>query len=218
MDIGARMTLANMSIEMGAKAGLVEPDEATLRYVAPRAREPFQPVYAERPEYAQVVELDVAELGPQVALPHEVSNARPVEAAVGTPLDQVFIGTCTNGRLDDLAVAARILEGQRVHPDTRLVVTPASRDVYLEALRLGYIRALVEAGAQLTNPGCGPCIGRHQGVLAAGERALTTQNRNFRGRMGDAASELYLASPATAAASAIEGRITDPRAYLAGRT
>jgi 3-isopropylmalate/(R)-2-methylmalate dehydratase large subunit/methanogen homoaconitase large subunit len=214
MDIGERMTLANMSIEMGAKAGLVEPDEATLEYVRPRAREAFEPVYPDRPTYAAVVELDVSELEPQVACPHEVSNVRPVQDAEGTPLDQVFIGTCTNGRLEDLAIAARVLEGRQVHADTRLIVTPASRDVYLEALRLGYIRALMEAGAQITNPGCGPCIGRHQGVLAAGERALTTQNRNFRGRMGDATSELYLGSPATAAASAVEGRIADPRGYL----
>lgn len=214
MDVSERMTLANMSIEMGAKAGLVEPDEVTLAYVAPRAREPFEPVYPDQPHYAREVELDVAALGPQVAKPSEVSNVGPVEEVEGTPLDQVFIGTCTNGRLDDLAIAAQILEGQTVHPNTRLIVTPASRDVWLEALRRGYIRTLMEAGAEVTNTGCGPCIGRHQGVLAAGERALTTQNRNFRGRMGDPRSELYLGSPATAAASAIEGRIADPRRHM----
>jgi 3-isopropylmalate/(R)-2-methylmalate dehydratase large subunit/methanogen homoaconitase large subunit len=214
MGISERMTLANMSIEMGAKAGLVEPDERTIDYVTPRAREAFEPLYPDRPEYVQTVELDVAALGPQVARPHEVSNVGPVSDVEGTPLDQVFIGTCTNGRLDDLAIAARILEGRTVHPNTRLVVTPASKEVYLEALRQGYIHTLVAAGAQVTNAGCGPCIGRHQGVLAAKERALTTQNRNFRGRMGDATSELYLGSPATAAASAIAGHIADPRQYF----
>jgi 3-isopropylmalate/(R)-2-methylmalate dehydratase large subunit/methanogen homoaconitase large subunit len=214
MDISERMTLANMSIEMGAKAGLVEPDERTLSYLKSRAREPFEPVFPHKPDYADSVSLDVASLEPQVACPHEVSNVVPVGQVEGTPLDQVFIGTCTNGRLDDLAIAARLLENHSVHPNVRLVVTPASKEVYLDALRHGYIQTLMEAGAQVTNAGCGPCIGRHQGVLAGKERALTTQNRNFRGRMGDATSELYLGSPATAAASAIAGSITDPRPYL----
>ena len=214
MDISERMTLANMSIEMGAKAGLVEPDERTLAYVAPRARDSFEPVYPDRPAYAQEVELDVSKLVPQVACPNEVSNVTSVVEVEGTPLDQVFIGTCTNGRLDDLAIAAEIIQGHEVHPNTRLVITPASRHVYIEALKRGYIQTLVEAGAQVTNAGCGPCIGRHQGVLAAGERALTTQNRNFRGRMGDPTSEIYLGSPATAAASAIAGYIADPRRFL----
>jgi 3-isopropylmalate dehydratase large subunit len=214
MEISERMTLANMSIEMGAKAGLVEPDERTLAYVKPRAREPFEPVYPENPRYLDTVELDVSSLEPQVACPHEVSNVVPVHEVEGTQLDQVFIGTCTNGRLDDIEIAAQVLHGRTVHPDVRLVVTPASREVYLEALRRGHIQTLMEAGAQVTNAGCGPCIGRHQGVLAGHERALTTQNRNFKGRMGDATSELYLGSPATAAASALAGHITDPRPYL----
>lgn len=214
MEISERMTLANMSIEMGAKAGLVEPDERTLAYVTPRAREPFEPVYPHRPTYTTTIELDVSTLVPQVACPNEVSNVGPIEEVEGTHLDQVFIGTCTNGRVDDLAIAAAVLRDRTIHPDTRLVVTPASRDVYLEALRRGYIEILMRAGAQITNAGCGPCIGRHQGVLTGGEVALTTQNRNFKGRMGDPTSTLYLGSPATAAASAIEGRITDPRPYL----
>jgi 3-isopropylmalate dehydratase large subunit len=215
MDISERMTLANMSIEMGAKAGLVEPDEVTFAYLAGRAREEYEPVYPVNAEYADTVELDVTDLTPQVACPNEVSNVTSVGEVEGTPLDQVFIGTCTNGRVDDLAIAAQVLQGKTVHAGTRLVVTPASRDVYLEALRRGYISTLMEAGAQITNAGCGPCIGRHQGVLAGHERALTTQNRNFKGRMGDPTSELYLGSPATAAASAIAGHITDPRPYLA---
>jgi 3-isopropylmalate/(R)-2-methylmalate dehydratase large subunit/methanogen homoaconitase large subunit len=214
MEISERMTLANMSIEMGAKAGLVEPDERTLAYVRPRAREDFEPLYPENPRYRDTIELDVSSLEPQVACPHEVSNVVPVGEVEGTALDQVFIGTCTNGRLDDFEIAARILNGHTVHPDVRLVVTPASREVYLEALRRGYIQTLMEAGAQVTNAGCGPCIGRHQGVLAGRERALTTQNRNFKGRMGDPTSELYLGSPATAAASALAGKIADPRPYL----
>ena len=216
MDISERMTLANMSIEMGAKAGLVEPDAVTLAYLASRAREAFEPVYPDRPQYARVIELDVSALGPQIASPHEVSNVGPIGAVEGTPLDQVFIGTCTNGRLDDLAIAAAVLQGRTVNPATRLIVTPASREVYIEALRRGYIQVLMEAGAQITNAGCGPCIGRHQGVLAGKERALTTQNRNFRGRMGDPTSEIYLGSPATAAASAVAGHIADPRRYLQG--
>ncbi|GAC1443520.1 MAG: homoaconitase large subunit [Chloroflexota bacterium] len=215
MEISERMTLANMSIEMGGKAGLVEPDAQTLDYVTPRARDSFEPVYPDRPSYASTIEMDVSELCPQVACPNEVSNVGAVGDVEGIPLDQVFIGTCTNGRVDDLAIAAQILQGQTVHPHTRLVVTPASRDVYIEALRRGYIETLMRAGAQITNAGCGPCIGRHQGVLTGGERALTTQNRNFKGRMGDPTSELYLGSPATAAASAIAGAITDPRPYLA---
>lgn len=213
-SISERMALANMSIEMGAKADLVEPDETTIAYVSPRARDRWEPVLAAHPSYIRTVELDVATLSPQVVCPNEVSNVNPVEDVVGRPLDQVFIGTCTNGRVDDLGIAAQVLDGRTVHPRTRLVVTPASRDVYLEALRRGYIETLMCAGAQITNAGCGPCIGRHQGVLAGGEVALTTQNRNFRGRMGDATSELYLASPATAAASAIEGCIADPCLYL----
>ncbi|PZS06530.1 MAG: 3-isopropylmalate dehydratase large subunit [Chloroflexi bacterium] len=215
MDISERMTLANMSIEMGAKAGLVEPDEVTFSYLSGRARDAYEPLYPVHPQYAGTVELDVSDLTPQVACPNEVSNVTSVVAVEGTPLDQVFIGTCTNGRVDDLAIAAQVLLGKTVHAGTRLVVTPASRDVYLEALRRGYITTLMKAGAQITNAGCGPCIGRHQGVLAGHERALTTQNRNFKGRMGDPTSELYLGSPATAAASAIAGHIADPRPYLA---
>jgi 3-isopropylmalate/(R)-2-methylmalate dehydratase large subunit/methanogen homoaconitase large subunit len=214
MDISERMTLSNMSIEMGAKAGLVEPDERTLAYVAPRARDPFEPVYPDNPSYAMDVNLDVGELEPQVACPNEVSNVVGVSEVEGTPLDQVFIGTCTNGRLDDMAIAAGVLEGKTVNPNTRLIVTPASRDVYVEAMRRGYLQTMVEAGAQVNTPGCGPCIGRHQGVLTAGERALTTQNRNFKGRMGDPTSELFLGSPATAAASAIAGHIADPRQFV----
>jgi 3-isopropylmalate dehydratase large subunit len=214
MNLAERMTLANMAVEMGAKAGLVEPDEHIIAYVRARAREPFEPIRPRQPRYRQVIELDVSALEPQVACPSEVSNVVGISAVEGEPIDQVFIGTCTNGRLEDLEIAAQILAGRQVAASTRLVVTPASREVYLAALKSGALAALIEAGAQITTPGCGPCIGRHQGVLGAGERAITTQNRNFRGRMGHPSSQIYLASPATAAASALTGRITDPRRYL----
>ena len=168
MDISERMTLSNMSIEMGAKAGLVEPDDLTLAYVTPRAQQPFEPAFPVDPTYAIEVDLDVSELEPQVSCPNEVSNVVGVTEVEGTPLDQVFIGTCTNGRLDDMAIAAGVLKGQTVSPNTRLIVTPASRDVYIEAMNQGYLQIMVEAGAQVNTPGCGPCIGRHQGVLTAG--------------------------------------------------
>jgi 3-isopropylmalate/(R)-2-methylmalate dehydratase large subunit/methanogen homoaconitase large subunit len=143
-----------------------------------------------------------------------VNNVVPVAEVTSVKLDQVFLGTCTNGRLDDLAIAASILKGRRVHPETRMVIIPASREIQLEALRLGYIQTFIEAGASVGTPGCGPCIGRHFGVLAPGDRAITTMNRNFTGRMGDPTAEIYLGSPATVAASALTGYITDPRDYL----
>lgn len=214
MNLADRMTLANMSVEMGAKAGLIEPNEEILEYTRARSGSEVEAVRPSAPSYRRTVELAISELGPQVACPSEVSNVVEVGTVEGEHIDQVFIGTCTNGRLEDLEVAAAILAGKHVSPETRLVVTPASTEVYLAALKSGAIAALVEAGAQMTTPGCGPCIGRHQGVLGAGERGLTTQNRNFKGRMGHPDSQLFLASPATAAASALTGHITDPRRFL----
>ncbi len=211
MSISERMTLANMAIEMGGKTGLVEPDEVVDEYLAGRAREEYEPVLPRNPRYSRVVEIDASSLEPMVALPPDPEHLAPAHELQDLPIDQVFIGTCTNGRLDDLEIAASVLRGHTISPRTRMVVTPASRQVLLSAMERGYIQTLVEAGATVTNPGCGPCIGRHQGVLAAGERAVTTQNRNFPGRMGDPTAEIYLASPATAAASAITGYITDPR-------
>ena len=214
MPVGDRMTLSNMAVEIGAKAGLVEPDQRTCEYLGPRTNAALTMFAPIRPRYEKVLELDVSGLGPLVACPPDVGNVRPVEEVVGTPLDEVFIGTCTNGRLEDVAIAARILAGRRVATHTRTIVIPASYEIYLAALEAGYIRTLMEAGAIVGNPGCGPCIGRHQGTLCAGERALTTMNRNFTGRMGDPTSEVFVASPAVAAVSAIEGRIADPRRYM----
>src|SRR5436853_2635434 len=166
------------------------------------------------PDYDRVVESDASELSPLIACPPDVNNVVPVEEVEQVQIDQVFLGTCTNGRLDDLAIAANILRGKHIHPNTRMVVVPASREIYLEAMRRGYLEIFAEAGASVGTPGCGPCIGRHFGVLAPGERALTTMNRNFTGRMGDPTAEIYLGSPATVAATALTGHITDPREFL----
>jgi 3-isopropylmalate dehydratase large subunit len=214
MSVGERLTLSNMAIEMGGKAGLIEPDETTERFVRERTSEPFYMAKVNDPQYEQELDFDVSQLGPQIACPPDVGNVRPVEEVEGTELDEVFIGTCTNGRLDDLAIAASILAGKRVSKNTRTIIVPASNSIYLEAMERGYIRTFMEAGAVVGNPGCGPCLGRHQGVLAEGETALTTMNRNFTGRMGSPKANIYLSSPATAAVSAIEGRITDPRRVL----
>ncbi len=214
LSVGDRLTMANMAVEMGAKAGLVEPDQTTLDYLRPRTNGRLDLIAPCNPHYEAVLHLDVDSLVPLVACPPDVGNVRPVSEVEGTPLDEVFIGTCTNGRLEDLAIAARILGGRQVDRYTRTIVVPASREIYLAAVAAGYVQTLLEAGAIVCNPGCGPCIGRHQGTLAAGERALTTMNRNFTGRMGDPTSEIYVASPATAAASALAGCIVDPRRYL----
>ena len=168
--------------------------------------------------YERLIELDVSHLSPQVALPHFVDNVRSIEEAESVPISQVFIGTCTNGRLSDLRVAARILKGRKVHPRLRLLVGPASRRTYLDALREGLIETFVEAGAVILPPGCGACVGVHQGILADGERCLSTQNRNFKGRMGNPQGEIFLASPATAAATAVRGEITDPREFIGERS
>ncbi len=219
MPVSGRLVLANMSVEAGATAGLVPPDAETVRYLREEAgvTEALD-LIAPDPDapYDQVVEIDAATLGPQIALPHTVDNVRPIEAALGRKVDQIVIGSCTNGRLDDLAIAARLLEGRRVADGVRLLVFPASWKVYREALARGYLATLAEAGAVIMNPGCGCCLGVHQGALGDGEVALSTTNRNFKGRMGNPASEVYLCSPAVAAASAVTGVITDPRTRIGG--
>ena len=214
MSVSERFTFCNMAIEMGGKAGLVAPDATTQAWLAGRTDRTYPMLAPRNPRYEQIVEIDASRLRPLIACPPDVNNVVPVTEVEHVQIDQVFLGTCTNGRLDDLAIAANILRGKTLHPQTRMVVIPASREVYLEAMRLGYLETFVQAGASVGTPGCGPCIGRHHGVLAPGERALTTMNRNFTGRMGDPTAEIYLGSPATVAATALTGHITDPREFL----
>ena len=186
-----------------------------LAFLKSRARETFEPVYSDPDaEYEDVLEYDLSLLEPQVACPHTVDNVRPVSEVLGTRFHQALIGTCTNGRLEDLETAAEILRGKKVAAGVRTLIIPASRLEYLKALKAGVLTDLVAAGCVVLNPGCGPCLGAHQGILAPGEVALSTANRNFRGRMGSRDSEIYLASPATVAASVIEGKIADPRGFL----
>ena len=214
ISVSERFTLCNMAIEMGGKAGLVAPDATTREWLRGRTEREYPMLAPRNPRYERVVEIDASQLQPLIACPPDVNNVVPVEEVEQVKIDQVFLGTCTNGRLDDLAIAADMLRGKTISPQTRMVVIPASREVYLEAMRLGYLEIFARAGASVGTPGCGPCIGRHFGVLAPGERALTTMNRNFTGRMGDPTSEIYLGSPATVAATALTGHITDPRNFL----
>ncbi len=215
MTVASRMVLCNMVAEMGAKSGVVAPDDKTRAWLKGRSQAQFQEVFAgPNASYERVIEYDVSALAPQVAKPHTVDNVVPVTEVIGTRIDQAFIGTCTNGRLEDFQVAAQILRDRKVAPTTRLLILPASREVLLAAIAEGIITDLVAAGAVVLNPGCGPCLGAHEGVMAPGEVTLSTANRNFKGRMGCKDAEIYLASPATVAASALRGQITDPREFL----
>jgi len=214
MPTSGRLVLCNMTVEAGATAGVVPPDAETERYLRDEAGvkdalDLFGP--DADAVYDRVVEIDVATLGPQIACPHTVDNVKPIAEVKGKKVQQIVVGSCTNGRLDDLEVAAKILKGKRVVDSTRMLVFPASWRIYSEALRLGYLRDIVAAGAVVCNPGCGPCLGVHQGALADGETALATTNRNFKGRMGNPNAEVYLCSTAVAAASALTGEISDPR-------
>jgi 3-isopropylmalate/(R)-2-methylmalate dehydratase large subunit len=212
MSVASRQVLCNMAAEMGAKNAYVAPDETTRRWLAERSDATYQEIFPdEGATYAQVLHYDVAELVPQVAQPHRVDNVVPVSEVAGLQIDQALIGTCTNGRLEDLEAAAKILRGKQIAPWVRLLVLPASREILLAAMESGTIADLVKAGATLLNPGCGPCLGAHEGCMAPGERTISTANRNFKGRMGSREAEIYLASPATVAASALAGQITDPR-------
>jgi 3-isopropylmalate/(R)-2-methylmalate dehydratase large subunit len=214
LSTSGRLVLCNMSVEAGATSGLVPGDAETVRYLREEARvsEPLDLVASDRnAEYEKVIAIDVSKLPPLVACPHTVDNVKTVTAVAGTPVQQVVIGSCTNGRLDDLGEAARIVRGRRVADGTRMLVFPASARIYAEALRLGYLGDFIAAGAVVMNPGCGPCLGIHEGALGDGETALSTTNRNFKGRMGNPSAEVYLSSPAVAAASALTGVITDPR-------
>lgn len=212
LSIDDRMTLTNMSIELGAKFGFTPVDERIEEYIADRTDEPFNPVRADPDAtYKQVIEHDVTDLEPQVAVPHDVDNVVPVSAVGGVDVDQVFVGTCTNGSYDDLAAAATLLEGCDVATGTRMIVTPATRKVYQRAERSGLLEVFTQAGATVTNATCGACLGLGMGVIGKGETCFAAQNRNYRGRMGSDDSEIYLGSPETAAATAIRGQIADPR-------
>jgi len=215
MGVVGRLTLSNMAVEMGAKTGLIEPDEKTQTYLTTLGHEPREGFRSDQnAEFPQELRLNVSDLEPQVSCPHTVDNVKPVTAVEGTEVNQVFLGSCTNGRLYDLCIVADMLRGKKVKKGVRMIVTPASRRVYLQALNEGLIEIFLKSGCVVCNPGCGPCAGGHQGILAAGEVCASTSNRNFKARMGSVDSEIYLVSPATAAATAIEGRIADPRRAL----
>lgn len=215
LSMDGRFTMCNMAIEAGAKNGIIAADEKTLAYVQGRARRPWQ-VYQSDPDarYQQVLEIDASAIEPTVAFPHLPENTRPISQVGQVEIDQVVIGSCTNGRIEDLRIAARILEGKKVHPRVRCIVIPGTQAIYQQAMAEGLIKTFVEAECAVSTPTCGPCLGGHMGILAKGERALATTNRNFVGRMGHPESEVYLASPAVAAASAIAGQIVAPEEVL----
>ena len=212
MDVSGRMTICNMAIESGAKNGIMEPNNAVKQYLMERNVKNFDIIRSDKDsQYEKEYTFDVTDMEPQIACPHNVDNVKPVSKVEGVGVDQAFIGSCTNGRIEDLRDAAQVLEGSRVHDDVRLIVIPASAEIYLQALDEGLIETFIRSGAEVCNPGCGPCLGAHMGVLTSGEVCISTTNRNFVGRMGDPNSEVYLSNSAVVAASAISGEITDPR-------
>ncbi|MBW1678693.1 MAG: 3-isopropylmalate dehydratase large subunit [Deltaproteobacteria bacterium] len=216
LNVEERLTIANMAVEAGAKCGIFPSDRRTKEFLMRNERKSdFSSLKADKDAfYEKIITIDVSKLEPTISIPHTVDNTHPVSEVAGEKIHQVLIGTCTNGNLSDLSVVAKILRGQKCHPEVRLIISPASRQVYLNALKYGYIETLVEAGGVLLNPGCGPCVGVHLGILGDGEACLSTQNRNFKGRMGNPEGSIFLASPATAAATALKGKITDPREYF----
>jgi len=211
LSMDERFTMANMAVEAGAKAGIFQVDDKTLNYVKKRAERSFT-VYKSDPdaEYAQIIEIDVSSLEPQIALPHSPDNVKPVSEVAGLSINQVVIGSCTNGRLDDLRLCAEVLKGKKVHPKVRCIIIPGSQQVFLQAVREGLVEIFLEAGAVVSTPTCGPCVGGHMGIIASGERCISTTNRNFVGRMGSPKAEIFLSNPAVAAASAIAGEICHP--------
>jgi len=218
MSIASRTVLPNMGAEFGVKIAYIPPDDIVFDYLEGRAQAPYDPVYSDDDaDFEAVHQFDAGSLAPQIAKPHTIDRDTVVDVTEvkGTRLDQIMFGSCTNARLEDFEAVAEVLKGKRVHPDIRMLVFPASREVFLEAMRLGYIQTLAEAGAVLNATGCGPCMGNHLGVPADGEVVLSTSNRNFRGRMGNRESEVYLASPRTVAWSALTGRIEDVRDHEA---
>ncbi len=216
MSMSQRFTIANMAVEAGAKVGLFAADKTTQEYLASQGRgNHHQSIFPDADAtYEQTINISASSLEPTVSRPHSVDNTAPARELKGTKIQQVFIGTCTNGRLEDLAIAANILRGKKCHPETRLIIAPASRQLLLAAITAGYIQTLIEAGAVILPPGCGACLGIHQGVLGNSEACLSTANRNFKGRMGNPEAFIYLGSPATATATAITGEITDPREVM----
>lgn len=212
LSIDGRLTITNMAIEAGAKNGIIAPDAKTIAYVEGRAKRPWK-VYQSDPDahYSEVYEIDVTDLEPQVAFPHLPSNTRAVSEAGEVKIDQAVIGSCTNGRWEDLVIAAEVMRGKKVHPDVRAIVIPGTQEIYLQAVKEGLVETFIQAGAVVSTPTCGPCLGGYMGILAKGERAISTTNRNFVGRMGHPESEVYLSNPAVAAASAVMGRLADPR-------
>ena len=216
LPVAERLTISNMAVEVGAKVGLFPGDKLTKKYLAARGRAAdYMPLYADDDAvYEREIAINVSELEPMVAMPHVVDNVAPARTLAGIKIQQAFIGTCTNGRIEDLAQAASVLKGKTCNPNTRLIVAPASREVMLDAIKAGYIQTLLNSGAVILPPGCAGCLGLHQGVLGDQEACISTANRNFKGRMGNPESFIYLASPATVAASAITGEITDPRKVM----
>jgi 3-isopropylmalate/(R)-2-methylmalate dehydratase large subunit len=217
LSVDERITICNMVVDVGAKTAIMEYDDAVRQWLRDKTLAPYNPVYAESDaEYFETIDLDVASMEPYLAAPHSIDNATPISAVAGTRIDLVFIGSCTNGRLSDLRIAESILQGREVANSVRLLVAPASRSTYMEAARTGCLEKLIKAGAQILPPSCGPCAGvmTHQGVPADGDVVVSTANRNFKGRMGNKNADIYLASPAVAAASAIRGKLTDPREFL----
>ena len=215
LSIDGRLTMANMVVEAGAKAGIFRIDNKAQLYIKSRAKRPYAVYEADNnAEYSQVIEYDVSSLEPQVALPHSPANTKPISQVGDVEIDQAVIGSCTNGRLEDLRIAAQILKGRRVHPRVRCIIIPGSQQVYLDAIGERLIEVFIKAGAAVSTPTCGPCLGGHMGVLAAGERCISTTNRNFVGRMGSPQSEVYLSNPAVAAASAVAGKIVSPEEVI----
>ncbi|MBU4444315.1 3-isopropylmalate dehydratase large subunit [bacterium] len=215
LSVEARMTICNMAIEAGGKSGIINPDQKTIDYVKARTDEPFELLYSDPDaEYSQIIDIDVSELEPIVAFPHLPSNGKPVSQVGEILIDQAYLGSCTNGRIEDLRVAAEIMKNKKVAKNTRMIVVPATTDIWKQANKEGLLDIFMDAGATVSSPTCGACLGGHMGILAAGERCISSTNRNFVGRMGSPKSEVYLGSPATVAASAIEGKIADPRKYL----
>ena len=221
MSLDERLVLCNMSVEMGAKATYIKPDEKVMEYIShtnPEKYKEFRSVKRtnniNREEYESIYNFDISDLEPQVALPHRVNNVVSVSQAAGKPIHQALIGTCTGGRINDIKTAAEIIKGKKIPPQVRLLVIPASSQILKKCIDLGYIQILLDSGATLATPSCGPCLGAHEGVLAPGENCISTSSRNFPGRMGSTDAKIFLSSPATAAASAIKGAITDPREFL----